>query len=337
MPYITGTVNSLAELLTALRNNCVANGWTLAGEVLHKGGCYVRARLETAMSGAPVDGLLAIRAGNGIDASNNLLDTAAYDANLGFIKATATSSSFELWDFPVTYHLHIHSAPDEVYLFVNYLGAQYWQWLAFGKSPAPGNQGTGNWQAATIPKFPLASIESQYIWQRDGASIAHNGGQGMRGPYKFVPMPFWVDDTRSRPVASAIHGAVDPVTDAPVWSGQEGGFTHSDAPELTLQVSAARSIEPLLLYARNSWNEETILLPMIVIQQRAEQKTSIVGRMEHLRFCRNDNVDPGGLITLGADRWKTYPAYRKNIDMRDGGVDIDHSGTFAMAIRYDGP
>ena len=59
--------------------------------------------------------------------------------------------------------------------------------------------------------------------------------------------------------------------------------------------------------------------------------------LAHCRFLRIDNYQPGDIIPLGPDRWKVAPWYRKNTAQRDGGSNIQHTGTFGWAIRYDGP
>jgi hypothetical protein len=48
-------------------------------------------------------------------------------------------------------------------------------------------------------------------------------------------------------------------------------------------------------------------------------------------------------VTIGQDRWKIYPFFKKNIQYRNGTTGAspsggtNHSGTLAMAIRHDGP
>lgn len=104
-------------------------------------------------------------------------------------------------------------------------------------------------------------------------------------------------------------------------------------------VSAALTSQPLPTYSPNAWNAETHLVRLQILCPRREWKSSIVGEIKHARFARNDFLADGEVITLGADRWKVYPAHRKNVAARDGVANsgADHSGTCALAIRYDGP
>ena len=71
MAYETGSANSFADLLAALQAACTGNGWTLSGNVLHKGTCYAEVKL-TQTQGSVVwpNSALGVRACNGIDGSN---------------------------------------------------------------------------------------------------------------------------------------------------------------------------------------------------------------------------------------------------------------------------
>jgi hypothetical protein len=56
-------------------------------------------------------------------------------------------------------------------------------------------------------------------------------------------------------------------------------------------------------------------------------------------MTRNDNIDDGQILTLGSERWFIAPVYRKNTASRAASPynGATHSGTIAMAVRYDGP
>lgn len=131
MAYVSGTASSLGDLLTAIRNACTANGWTLSGNVLHKGTCYV----EVMISGL----FITVRGGTGIDGGNAL--TGATDQGTAQLGIVGAAISFA---FPMTYFAHIFPSPDEVYFIVNY-NVNYYQTIAFGQSEMTGLTGSGNW------------------------------------------------------------------------------------------------------------------------------------------------------------------------------------------------
>lgn len=131
MAYVTGSANSLTDLLTAIQNACTSNGWTLSGSVLHKGTCY----MEVKVAGS----FITLRGGRGIDGSNAL--TNATDRAVGNLGIVSMGVAFA---FPMTYFIHVLASPDEVYVVVNY-GVNYYQTLGFGQSAMPGLAGSGNW------------------------------------------------------------------------------------------------------------------------------------------------------------------------------------------------
>lgn len=354
MAYATGTAVDTSGLLSALRSFLTANGWTLAGNVLHKGGCYVETTLGVLDdTTAPAGCRLQIRVGNGIDGSNELTDPAPRRCGMGQLANSSGSYTGSAWDWPVTYHIHAHTSPDEVFMCVNYGAGQFWQWVAFGKSPGPGNAGTGNWSDGTLGQTYGATI----TYQSNRCSITVNGGgiiSNATNP-NFVPYPFWISNISnlpSRPMIShMIHGCIeDSGTDFPVgtprWNDPSNGWDLRKFPtyggNLRPQVSAFASIAPLLSYSPNAWNNEAHLIPVQIIQGRPSDKVSVIGEIKHIRLCRNDFIDPGTVLVKGPDKWKVYPAYSKNVVNRNGadtsgGGTMSHSGTFAIAARYDGP
>lgn len=337
MPYVTGTALSFADLLTALRNACTSNGWTLSGNVLHKGTCYAEV-LQAGMgdTGAPADGGLHVRAGNGIDGSNLLTDTVTAPVRMGILKAVS-GETWPDWDWPVTYHIHVHASPDEVFLVVNYEAGARFQWLAFGQSPSPGNAGTGNWHSSIAGRPGLDARRIQNgSYHPDGGNIRRSGGQ-IHGCGPF----FWGngrEDSAAVYLGSGIHGAIDNVSGLPVWSNDR--YFACSTGGSNQGVNGGLTVRPLLGFSPNAWNNETHLIPIQIIQERPDLKTSLIGELQHIRMCRNDYIGPGDVITLGPDQWKVYPCYKKDAANRNGpGATTagDHSGTVAMAIRYDGP
>lgn len=351
MSYATGTANSLTDLLTALRNACVAAGWTLSGDVLHKGTCYAEVKIGTlGETGAPANGMIFVRPGNGKDGSNNLTDpaTAGTGCGIGTIRAVQNVNSYPDWDWPVSYHIHVHASPDEVFLLVNYGGATKWQYLTFGQSPAPGCAGTGNWAASTV-----AEARTTGSYQGEDTVCASPNGTGPSGYYStrtgvgpFWFLTGWGSTTSYGQAPFYFHGAVEFTTGAPVWSGTIE-MLQSASATTTYQANRTISACPTGRYplsrTPNAWNGETLLVPIQLVSSRADFKVSLVGRLAHIRMCRNDFIEDGAVITLGPDKWKVYPCFKKNTEYRDGyvsgsiGPTSGHSGTMAMAIRYDGP
>lgn len=132
MAYATGSAVDLAALLTAIRTACTSNGWTLSGEVLHKGAIFIRTQ--------EVTGTLTFLGGTGIDGSNVLTG-----AGPAIVRMRPFADAFT---FPMQYEVHINTGPDEVYVVTTY-NVDCYQWAAWGVSDVAGITGTGVWYGAT--------------------------------------------------------------------------------------------------------------------------------------------------------------------------------------------
>lgn len=301
MAYVTGTANSFTDLLTAVQNVCKANGWTQAGSVLSKGVCY----MQLAVNGS----YLQVVGGTGIGAGNALTGASTQPEGIGVL--FNSGGNVDPFAFPMTYEVHVHTAPDEVYLVVNY-GVSLYQWLGFGCSPAPGLPGTGNWYGASVNPVCNGLL-----------SLTNANG----GSYPFSPHPalFWNDAQYSGACGFVHHGL-----DGGAWSM---GSNYSET-----YVSALGAANPLLSALPSAWNGETVLLPIAPVLPRSSGLVSQVAVLGHSRYARLDNYTPGSIITLGSNRWKTYPWYKLNASNRNGpnynGTD---TGTLGWALRYDGP
>ncbi|PZO66200.1 MAG: hypothetical protein DI635_00830 [Pseudoxanthomonas suwonensis] len=317
MAYVTGLASSMADVVTAVRNACTANGWTLAGDVLSKGVCHAEVKTGTLGTSTLTGGYFRLRVAN--DAS--LADAAQYPVYFGPLMDAA--NVWANWQWPATYHVHVNESPDEVVVLVNYNG-DLWAWAAFGSSPAPGNAGTGNWHAAT-----MSSTSGQ---KRASALVSSPEATSSIDGASWTPLPFWTRGRLGPSPAYSVHGAISNANGGPRWSNGTESFDF----QADRTVNAADAIKPLLSMSPNAWNSESILLPLQVIQARPDAKVSLINQIVHLRVCRNDYVMPGQVITLGTDRWKVYPAYRRSTQNRDG-LNGVHTGTLAIAVRYDGP
>lgn len=297
MAYVTGTANSLTDLLTAIQNACTGNGWTLsAGGVLSKGTCFA----ELKISGT----YITVRGGTGVDGSGNL--TGACDTTTGRLNSIAgnwhgTVPAAPAFSFPMTYAVHIQTAPDEVYCVVNY-AASFYELIAFGQSSMPGLTGSGNWYCGNVPD------NLYYVPWLSGGEGASSG----------ACYSLFARDQNNR--GCGVHHALDSAT----WA-VKGSAT--DASSLFLR-------EP------NQWNQESILIPIRVYAGRPSGFISPVLECAHARFVNIANLSDQQIITLGSDKWKVYPWWSRgtpNIGGYNVGAPLTYTGVCGHAIRYDGP
>lgn len=349
MAFVSGTASTMIGLLTALRDACVANGWTLAGNVLHKGTCYVQLRVLTcpALSTRPAAGVrdyLLVRAGNGIDGSNNLTDPAGNEPCIGQLTngGTSTTLAYIDWAAPFDYFIHINANPDEVWLAVHFNGTDFMH-LGFGQTPGIGNPGTGNWHFATLGNA-AATSNQQGAKQFNAIECSAAGVNGSFNVREDIfPLPFWVLELGGNDNPSANTGTMNYVyhgmhggTEAATWSNAGSGY-RGGASNMLAGTGAFAPVAPLLARQPNLWNNEAALLPFQLMILRPDSKSSIQAEMKHMRVLRMDYLDPMTVIDRDPDFWRVYPVYRKNTAVPAGGQNLDHSGCFAVAIRYDGP
>lgn len=299
MAYYSGTAASLTALRTALLTHAKADGWTLTGDVLSKAGVYFRIQ-ETATNITCL----------GCE-SDAVANPAPNVVSIGRIFERSGYTTREM-SFPCTYE--VFGFTQEIYLVVNYNVDSY-QWMAFGKSSVPGIPGQGGWCGATLGAFG-SSLATDAI----EIATVMNGNY-----YGTTAAMFW-----------GTSGSYLPPRNCWVNSGLDGhGWTYKGASsDFAIGVNHAT---PLIGCQPSAWNSEATLLPVRCIKERPSYKASLTVDLANARHFRIDNYAPGDILTLGSDKWKVFPWYRKNGTVRNGGSNINHTGTFGWAIRYEGP
>jgi hypothetical protein len=307
MAYYSGAASSLADLRTALLTHAQSDGWVLTGDVLSKAGVF----FQIQVTGSNVTCLAC--------ESNAVGNPAPYVVQIGRIYSLAGSPTGEI-SFPCTYE--VFGFAQELYLVVNYDVDSY-QWVAFGKSTVPVLAGLGGWCGATIGATVIGAGLSAggpiYISSSNGGNTGNNRmttaalfhGTGAA----FVGLRNWY-----------LNAKLDGVD----WVVAYGSSVEDAGP-------GAEPIAPLLALLPSVWNSESVLLPMRAYASRPSSKLSLIADLEHSRRCRVDNLTPGDILTIGSDKWKVFPWYRKDAAARNGGFMINHTGTFGWAIRYEGP
>lgn len=235
--------------------------------------------------------------------------TSAVAGGMPNVVGTATIAGTPI-AFPLAYEIFCFAG--EVYLIINY-NVDAYQWCAFGTSTVQGLQGSGMWVGASS-----ADVSDNNIF----ITPAGNGAAYYTG---YTPALFWRTNSGSVGVFNncAVHSDLD----------GEGWSWGSD----NRRPVGANSLVPLISLLPNAWNSEAVLLPIRAYKIRPSSKISLMADLEHARYTRVDNYLPGEIISIGEDRWKVFPWYRKNSAVRDGGNSLNHTGTFGWAVRYEGP
>lgn len=308
MAYYSGTAASLTALRTALLTHAQADGWVLTGDVLSKAGVYFQIQ-ETA---ANITCL-------GCE-SNAVLNPAPAIQMIGTVFVRSGYPT-RLISFPCTYE--VFGFAQELYLVVNYDVDSY-QWMAFGKSTVPGLPGQGGWSGATIGHKTAGDCAGTTS-AADLVGISNSGGYS--SPTSSAAL-FWFTGSATSTCGQQRNCWVNHGMASLGWR-----WKTTD----TSDAIGIRAAGPLLAMQPSAWNSEAVLLPVRAYVERLSFKSSMVVDLVNARHVRMDNLSAGDILTIGSDKWKAFPWYRKDATTRDGGNGVNHTGTFGWAIRYEWP
>ena len=306
MPYATGTVNNFSDLKTVIESAATNSGWTLNSDVLSKSGAYIK------LATATVSGYTRLRIDGGTGQSGSSLTGASPygaaiidHANIGIT-------------WPATYHIHSFTGPDEIYVILNFNVNSY-GWICFGVGVEAGVGGSECWFGGTSPSSSSATSSSSAYFNVSVLNylimLGMNSGASLSTP---LFMKYVVNEVFSN---SFVHHGLD----------GGGWFAGPSGPDAQTGYIAS-----LLSALPSPMNQAHVLLPIKAIKKRGSGGLTIVKQCQNARYTRNDNIDDGEVIQYGMDKWKVYPVYKKNAAARNGASNSDTSGTFAIAVRYDG-
>ncbi len=205
--------------------------------------------------------------------------------------------------FPAIYHLFIFE--HEVYLIMKFDVDKFYH-LTFGQSLFS----NAVWLSANTSQYCHSTDKFIYITPTTGGVASYSVTSSA---------PFWGGAYQT---AQWCNCTIQHNIDGHVWSGYSS--------------QAYSSFQPLVERLPNQVFSDSPLLPYQIFLERAESKLSLIAQFEHARFVRVDNYEPEQIITLGHEKWMIFPFFRKNVTARNGGVNLEHSGTFGWAIRYEG-
>ena len=306
MAYYSGTAASLTALRTALLTHAQADGWVLTGDVLSKAGVYFQIQVNAT-------NITCL----GCE-SNAVANPAPNVVSIGRIYQRTSYPTREI-SFPCNYE--VFGFTQELYLVANYDVDSY-QWMAFGKSTVPGLIGQGGWCGATLGVFGLSGNgDAPFHILINGGADSGFGFQRTTGAL------FWgisANNFNTAPLNCWVNHGLD-----------SHGWTYNGS-----QFSAPIGIRhnsPMMSLQASVWNTEATLLPLRCYKERPSYKASLIANLANARHLRIDNLSPSDILTLGSDKWKIFPWYRKDSANRDGGTGVNHTGTFGWAIRYEGP
>ncbi|MDR0234622.1 MAG: hypothetical protein LBI31_07490 [Zoogloeaceae bacterium] len=318
MTYRTGIAQSFTDVRDAIVSAASDAGWTNhGGGALWRPGCAVK----LTDTGTHLNLL------GGTDFANgDLVSPAPNVVRMGTLMENSVATPIA---FPALYD--VMAFPEEVYCFINHNVLEY-QYLAFGQGNVPGLPGTGAWVSGTLyynsysgPAGGFTGMYSFALGPTSGGAITPGSWQTIRSSGAiFADQGNYSVSTHAGQICGSFvhHGLTDAVANP--WS--LGDILFGQGP-----------LAPLLEQQPSNWNEGAALLPLRAYLPRPGGFMSLVADLRYARNVRIDNLDPKAVYNLGTDRWKIFPWVKKELAARNGGGNINHSGTLGVAICYDGP
>lgn len=296
MSYQTGTATDAANLKSLIETFAQSNGWTLSSGVLSCSFGAVELTTEL-LSGSTWQRLRV----SGAD-------------NVGFttnVCSIPPAIGLYAGSWPVTYHLFAHATPVPVLFCIIQYGSGMHQHLSFGGMVKYGAWGGGLWVSGSIGHPYDDDLNKPFRVTQDNSAWWN--------PFSHAGSMFWNSGWES--------------------PSRTGSTLRCDLDGSTVPWTAAGNVigtfDPLHKRMPAAWNNQVQLLPYSIAVPRPSGFSSLVGQIPHIRATRNTYLEPGDVITEGADRWKVFPWVKRDAANPAGGQ--GHSGTVAVALFYDGP
>lgn len=304
--HFSGVINSKENLISTITANLESFGFTTIGSDLHKETLAISFTNQTSYGGSTRIRIYYT------DGAGDILSSSP----------AAVGLSNDL-PYPVNYELFCYEDPLECYLIINYNSDSYlhvnfglttmyggkWPWLN-----TPHNLGT-TWSRVNFNC--TLYTRSYYIVTGSTNNQLHLG--------MFTPVSG--DYNRS---GSTVYTEV---SGSPEWISTFG----STSSIYGGPASGPTAVIHMLCNTPSAIDGSAILAPVYAVTNFSSNRRMIVANPKYCRFTRNDNILPGESIMYGSDVWKVFPWLRRNTSARDGGNSssnvIDHSGTFALALK----
>ncbi len=323
MSYQTGSVNSFADLKTTLKSFLV----THASYVVDGTNADILTKVDVKAEFFSSATSLGMKSGTGVVAGAL---TGAFEGRSHLIDDLLAITI----SWPITYHMHYSSTPDQMFLFIEYNGG-YCQNLMLGDTSKPMNYTGGAFYSGSMGSKSDAEPLSMQLDAMNTLSFnislpSHFGSSGSN--WVWQPIPFGGGTKGGAPTAdnyfsgSSVHAEIEGQT----WF--LSGFGPSASSDN--QIVLGGPLNDLIVDARNTWNDSTTLVPYWLFGMSDGDKTTervFLGEITHLRMTDNQDLNFGEIVTLGSDQWKVYPLFFKNFEYKSGSF----MGYHALAVRYE--
>lgn len=308
MAFKSVVVNSAVDLKAAIETFAQANGWTLASDILSKNGCYVK------LTVASVNEIRIQGAKNGDFTGVNLPP----HYNRIYIST---------WPSNATVNMAAFNNPDIIWMTMNYDVVKFHH-IGFGNMVKYGNWNGGQWFFATHTTYSYDTRCATSIHGMAGIGYGYGGEAAL----------FWDADCSNDWDLNYVHGNstfVECDLRGRIWEPPASN-------DANLNYYTARVMSPIHYKNPNVFNSQTLLSPFQVWLKSADGYLQCLGHVDHVRWVKLTNYNPGDLITLGSEKWKLYPWCVHDVSYPDGkgssySSPSPSTGVLGVAVKYDGP
>lgn len=317
MAYQSVVVNSSSDLVAAIKNFAATNGWSISGDVLSKGDTYVKLQATSST-------VVSL-----IGAKNNVF--------AGEEQSYQSVVRFTVWPSSMICHLIGFSNPDTLFCTMNYDVVNYLH-IGFGKVVKYGDWVGGSWIHSSHGYLGLDN--ALYSLVDGGGNVFYDS---IGSPVE--ALPFWshqITDRWSGTAANCAGSKIHCEINGYIWMPPflNGGAPSNDLD--TKMVYGPTIFTPIHRSNPNAFNGQTILTPFQLFIKGTDGFFMPIGHLEHIRFVRLTNYNPGDVITIGSTQWKVFPAFAKDTNLPNGRMNSYSDGTIStglqgIAVKYDGP
>jgi hypothetical protein len=339
MAYETGVVSSFSDLQGRIVSFLVANGWTQEGNIVKKSGVVA----EVTAGANPTHGYSYLRliGAKSTDGAGNLVDIptrsdgSLFDHNSSKMQEHTQPGAYtDLYiAWPISYFLHLGTDPDEFWCFIQFNG-NYCQHMGFGNLKKSADYSGGQFYTATFndrEAQPGSFTAGGATFKRIGLDTTDTVTTSGSAIIPFAKCsPF---------------GAIRPSSGCMVRAEiqDRSWFTGyiSPATDYASGASADATLDGgMLQYQRDVSNDgpdpKAQTIPFRIYGMMYSGNWQFLGSVNNLRFSRIDGKTFGEVYDDGTEKWKFYPVFLKEEAVPDPVNYVVHSGTYGLAVRYDG-
>lgn len=311
MAYETGTSTSITDLLDKLRVFAVANGWTLNFQGARTSGSGQAVQLT---KGSMACTWIAATSSNGVNDPGHYLGAYQHDAysagggTENQANKSAVTYANDMTGPFIAYHFFTGTERGSDYLYVAVeTTAGIFKHVGVGKLVSMGALSNGHFCFA---------VRWDYGNNLNIATTTHAVGfdSGEQGTRKGTSTQIRADSDALSP------RWLDAYSNTGNRLG--GGFRVADS------TGARGFVYGPVRNSASAISGRTALIPCMVTGERPSSLFSVLGYPPGIRWVKLDFLDPGAILTLGAEQWKVFPIIRKN-----GGTGQVSSDTYGYAYK----